>query len=258
MPYKIKAMTKKSALEPEAIISRSEVLLDLFYTHKRWVVLGTSLLMVVGLAWGGMTWYQRQQDRKAELLEYQASKEILGELLTNENRAANHQKAVDLYQELLTQYPRSSSALFAQYQLGNSYVELKQYDKAIAAYQDFIRRYPGNKTLLPAVYLRLGYAHILQGDSQAALADFDQASKHPDAWNKDQAYYEAGRVYEKLGDKASAIGKYEGLIKEFPRSSWTREAQTRLKALGVFEPPAPSAGEGSPASEAIPEKSEKK
>ncbi len=254
MPYKIRTVTKKSALEPEVIATRSLALLDLLDAYRRWVILGVSLIIVAGLAWGGISWYQKQQDREAQLLEYQASKEIFGEPLTDENRSAKHQKAVELYEELLSKYPRSSNAPFAQFQLGNSYVELKQYDKAISAYQDFIARYSGHKTLLPAVYLRLGYAHLLKGDPQAALADFDQAIKDPDAWNKDQAYYEAGRVYEKLGDKTAAIGKYEGLIKEFPHSAWTREAQTRLKALGAFQQPAPSAGENPPAAEPKEEK----
>ncbi|MCI0529364.1 MAG: tetratricopeptide repeat protein, partial [Nitrospira sp.] len=237
MPYKIRSITKKSVLEPEVIATQSQALLDLLDIHKKWVILGVSLIIVVGLAWAGTNWYQMRQDREAALLEYQGSKEIFGEPLTDENRAAKHQKAIELYQDLLSNYPRSSKAPFAQYQLGNSYVELKQYDKAISAYQDFIVRYSGHKTLLPAVYLRLGYAHLFNGDPQAALADFDEAIKYPDAWNKDQAYYETGRVYEKLGDKTSAIGKYESLIKELPRSAWTREAQTRLKTLGVFQQP---------------------
>jgi len=258
MPYKIKTVAKKSALEPEAIVSKSQDVLEQFYAHRRWVTLGVGLLLVIGLAWGGFAWFQADQNRKARQLEYEASKEILGISPTDENRQAQYEKVATLYQELLTNYPRSSSAPFAQYQLGNSYFELKQYDKAIAAYQDFIRRYAHHETLQPMVYLRLGYAHLHQGDSQAALADFDLVIKHPKAWNKDQAAYETGRVYEKLGDKTAAIGKYESLIKEFPKSSWAREAQTRLKALGVFQQPAPSAGESPPAMEGVPEKSEKR
>jgi TolA-binding protein len=256
MPYKIKTVAKKSILEPEAIVSRSQDVLEWFYAHRRWVAIGVGLLLVGGLVWGGVAWFQADQNRKARLLEYQASKEIAGVSLTDQNRQTKYEKAATLYQELLTNYPRSSSAPFAQYQLGNSYFELKQYDKAIAAYQDFIRRYARHETLLPMVYLRLGYAHLFQGDSQAALADFDQVIKHPKAWNKDQAYYEAGRVNEKLGDKTSAIGKYESLIKEFPKSSWAREAQTRLKTLGVFEQSAPAAGQSSPPPTTAPEQSE--
>ena len=256
MPYKIKTVAKKSALDTEAIVSRSQDVLEQLYAHWRWVNLGVGLLLVGGLIWGGIAWFQADQNRKARLLEYQAAQEISGVSNTDQNRQAKYQKAAEHYQELLTNYPRSLSAPFAQYQLGNSYFELKQYDKAIAAYQDFISRYARHETLLPMVYLRLGYSHLLQGDSQAALADFDQVIKHPKAWNKDQAYYEAGRVYEKLGDKTAAIGKYESLIKEFPTSSWGREAQIQLKALGVFEQSVPPAGQSSPAP--VPEQNEKK
>lgn len=258
MPYKIKTIAKKSMLEPATIVSRSEAVLNLLNTHRRWVALGVGLVLVVGLAWGWITWSLAEQNRKAQALEHEASKQVSGESLPEAELTDRTQKAIALYQEILTSYPRSSSTPFAQYQLGNSYFELKQYDKAVAAYQDFIHRYSGHKVLLPMVYPRLGYAHLFQGDHQAALADFDQVIQLENAWNKDQAYYEMGRVYEGLGEKASAIGKYEGLIKEFPRSPWAGEAQTRLKALGAFVPPAPSAGEAPSTPGDVPEKSEKK
>jgi TolA-binding protein len=258
MSYKIKTVAKKSVLEPEEIVSRSQVFLDRFYAYRWGVTIAAGLLLVGGLVWAGVAWFQADQNRKGRLLEYQASKEISGVSLSDPNRQAKYEKAVGLYRELLTNYPRSSSAPFAQYQLGNSYFELKRYDEAITAYQDFIQRYTWHETLLPMVYLRLGYAHLLQGDTQTALADFDQVIKHPKAWNKDQAYYESGRVHEQLGDKTAAIGKYESLIKKFPKSSWALEAQTRLKALGVFEQSAPPAGESSPAPVPAPNPNEKK
>lgn len=271
MPYKIKTIPKKSMLEKAEIVTRSEVVLNLLNTHRRWVALGIGLVLAGGLAWGWITWSLAEQNRKAQSLEYEASRQVSGESLPEAEFADQTQKAITLYQEILTNYPKSSSAPFAQYQLGNSYFELKQYDKAVAAYQDFIQRYSGHKILLPAVYQRLGYAHLFQGDQQTALGDFDEVIKLSDAWNKDQAYYEMGRVYEGLGDKASAIGRYEGLIKEFPRSPWASEAQTRLKALGAFTsnegerspsilgtsvPPAAPFGETPSATGGIPEKNE--
>lgn len=259
MTYKIKAATKKPVLEPEKIIHQTQSLLDRVATHRRWIGLGVGLAVLIGLLWGGTVWVKVKQDREARLLEYQASKALSAPVSPGGDPAANQQKAAGLYQEIIEKYPKSASAPFAQYQLGNIYSDLKEFDKAIAAYQDFIERYSKREDLLPMVYLRLGYAQFERGDSQAALANFEQVIKHPKAWNKDQAYYETGRVYEWMGNKEAAISKYEGLIKEFPKSPWTQEAQLRLKTLGVFEQAVPQAptGEDTLKSKGVPEKSEK-
>jgi tetratricopeptide (TPR) repeat protein len=248
MPYKIRTTPKKPMLDPEAIVSRSEAVLDRLRKHRVGVGLVVGILLAGGLTWGGIIWFQAKQDRAALLLEYEASKIALETPSEQEDLMARQEKASVLYQEILAKYPRSSSAPFAQFQLANRYFELHQYEKAAEAYQEFLRQYRGHETLVPMVHLRLGYAHLFREDYQAALSDFQRVIEDPNAWNRDQALYEAGRVLEGLDEREAAIQKYEGLIKEFPRSPWAGEAQSRLKALGVFETDEPASGE-----ESVPE-----
>ncbi len=244
MPYKIKTPSKKSMLEPEELVSRSEILIDQVLQHRRWIAIGTALVLMVAVAAGGSFWYVSEQNRKARLLEYEAMKLTSGRGNDQEAGGPQYQLAAQRYEEVLTLYPGSASAPFAQFQLGNVYYEMGRYDEALAAYQTFIERYADARTLLPMVRQRKGYAHLATGDLKSALAEFEQVTRVPDAWNKPQAHYEAGRVHEGSGDNEAAISQYESLIKAFPRSPWAQEAQTRLKALGVFETPAADGGGG--------------
>lgn len=235
MPYKIKTAPKKSALEPEELVGRTEVLADWLRTSWKGIAWAATALLAVALVWGGLFWFKAQQDERARQLEAEASKILSQDALEGEQRREAYEKASGIYRQIVAEYPGSSVSPFAQYQLGNLAAELAEYDRAVGAYKDFIERYPDHPVLLPMVYQRLGYAYLQSGDRQAALGAFEEVVRRPEAWSRDQAYYETGRLYEGMDRRDEAIRRYEALIKEHPRSPWVQEAQNRLTALGVFQ-----------------------
>ncbi len=62
---------------------------------------------------------------------------------------------------------------YASYNVGNTYVKLKDYASAIAAYTEAIER----DQHMPEAYYNRGVAHILSGDTQAGLADLSRAGE---------------------------------------------------------------------------------
>ncbi len=62
---------------------------------------------------------------------------------------------------------------YASYNVGNTYVKLKNYDSAIAAYTEAITRDQD----MPEAYYNRGVAHILAGDTQKGLADLSKAGE---------------------------------------------------------------------------------
>jgi tol-pal system protein YbgF len=91
------------------------------------------------------------------------------------------EKARQLFQDLIKQYPKSENADNAQFWIGESYYQDKWYEKAILEYQVVIEKYPkGNK--VPAALLKQGLSFIQLGDkSNARLILNELIKKYPDS-----------------------------------------------------------------------------
>lgn len=81
------------------------------------------------------------------------------------------------YLDILQDWKYCSNKLydfpFAAYNMGNSYMRIKEYDSAIKAYTDAIER---DKSL-PEAYFNRGIAYILHGNAEKGLADLSQAGE---------------------------------------------------------------------------------
>ena len=234
MTYKIKVPPRRNILEPEELLSRGETLLHALSTHRRGIALSLACVVAAAVIGGGVFWKRLQQDRQAQLQLHEVSVTLAGLPETGKARAEIYEMTTQRYQEILANYPNSPSTPFALYQLGNAYFELGQFHRAIESYQDLKQRFPRHESLLPLVHLRLGYTYLQQGKEEDALEAFKQVIQQPDGWNRVQAHFEVARIYEGRGDRDRAVLEYEGLIREFPLSLWTREAQARLNQLGAF------------------------
>lgn len=230
MAYKIKIDSKRQLKEPDEFVSIMERVFSFGKENLRYLVITLAVLLAIAIAYAAFIIKARIDDDKAGRLEYDASRYYFGS--GREKTGQDLKKAVDIYQKIVTDYKKSSSGPIAYYYLGNVHIELKEYDAAIRAYKGFIERYPNRRDLIPLVYQRLGYAYLAKGDNQNALDSFNRAAGLEYAKNRDQSLFESGRILEMMGKKDEAIKKYEEIVKNFPSSIYTAEAQVKMKALG--------------------------
>lgn len=101
-------------------------------------------------------------------------------------------KARQLFQKLIQDYPKSSNVDNAQFWIGESYYNEKWYERAILEYQTVIEKYPkGNK--VPAAMLKQGMA------------------------------------LQQIGEKSSARLILQELVKKYPKASEAAIARKKLK-----------------------------
>jgi tol-pal system protein YbgF len=82
-------------------------------------------------------------------------------------RAGDPVKGRELLLRFLQQNPKNELAANAQYWVGETYYNEKNYEQAILAFQDVIKHYPG-KEMIPAAMLKQGMAFADLGDAKSA------------------------------------------------------------------------------------------
>ncbi len=237
MGYKIKDHSDKSAAaEPIVVLSSKEQFL-FFVEEHRGLVWGGILLVVVliaGLA--TFNWLSQQKEAESWELQGQAQQLYLDRPFDDaEKGKGNVQEALGMFQDILDQYPGTSSAKVSSFLLGNSLMEGEDYQGAIEAYTAFIQTHRQDPILVGLVQQRLGLAHLLKGNREAAESAFHAVLENAQAFNKDQVLFELAKLAESEEKTDEAVSHYKQLIQEFPLSPFSTEANLRIKVLAPEE-----------------------
>lgn len=238
MSYRIKHEAKTIHADEAHLLSGMERLLVSLEQHRRSVLIGALVVALAVAAVIGTLWYDTQQESAAAEVHRQATQLYLDRPADNLAKAdENLKQAITLYRRVVEQYPRSRSAQLALFQLGNALVQINDIGGGIEAYNKYVATYGTNKMMLGLVYQRLGYAHLLSGDREAAVKAFMNVLALPGTLNKDQVLFELGKLEESLFRPEGALAHYQDLIKVFPSSPFAGEATMRMKALEAKKTP---------------------
>ncbi len=83
--------------------------------------------------------------------------------------------------------------------------------------------------MLPLVYQKLASAYIKVGKDDEALETLDTLSKFKGGIFRDTALILEARMYEAAGKHEDAVKKYSELVKDFPFSPWSTEANAVIE-----------------------------
>lgn len=89
-----------------------------------------------------------------------------------QRRIGNYQGAITAFQGFIAKYPKSTLAPRAQYWIGDSYFNLRDFKSAIASQQKLISAYPDSSSV-PDALLNMASAQLENGDNNAARKTMD-------------------------------------------------------------------------------------
>ena len=101
------------------------------------------------------------------------------EAAQGQRRIGNYQGAIVAFQNFIKQYPKSSLAPRAQYWIGDSYFNLRDFKLAVASQQTLIKTYPDSPSV-PDAMLNIASSQIEMGESVTGRKTLeDLVGKYP-------------------------------------------------------------------------------
>ena len=89
-----------------------------------------------------------------------------------QRRIGNYQGAITAFQAFIAKYPKSTLAPRAQYWIGDSHFNLRDFKNAIASQQKLVAAYPDSSSV-PDALLNMASAQLEAGDNPAARKTMD-------------------------------------------------------------------------------------
>ncbi|MCS6318814.1 MAG: tetratricopeptide repeat protein [Nitrospira sp.] len=248
MSYRIKVPAKVDPLDEAHLLTGVERFLLALQEQRRAVLVGLGVLLVAAAVVAGVMWYDYQATLKARELEQEATLHYLNRPADDPKKSHEQlSQAINLYKQVVDQYPRSPVAPLALFHLGNAQVLANEVDAGIETYKRFMLLHSSNISLLGLVQQRLTYAYLAKGDRDQAVKAFTGILEIPGALNKDHVLFELAKLEESQSRPEGALAHYQDLMKNYPNSPFTSEAAVRVKVLEVKKSPESPAATATPA-----------
>ncbi len=123
----------------------------------------------------------------------------------DEYNVGDYHTAIEYFQKILDRYPFSEQAKLAELKAADSNYYLEKYTEALALYEAFEERHPTNEAI-PYILFQKGLCY----------------------------YQNIGTVDRDTSSAKKAIRAFKQLLKSFPKSPYTAEAQAKIIAARNF------------------------
>jgi len=206
--------------------------------------------MTIALSSGCASTPAPEPEPSAELYYSQAEEMLKGSTVLFFLSDVDYQKATELLQRVIDDYPYSEFATLAELKIGDIRFDQMRYEEAQSYYQDFVELHPKNPQVPYALY-RNGLSYFKQirdpdrdqRPTNEAIKQFELVvEKHPDSEYASKArerlrecrdtlatrHAKIGNYYYKEGVCHAAIRRYTQAIDEYPDHTDNRLTRARL------------------------------
>ncbi len=227
-----KKITKKQLKEPDEFITLTERGVIFVQQHSKKIAVAGVLLLVLILSvvfWG--MWEKKKEEQAA--LDYRVALELY-EQSRAPGRVASEQedKAVlAKFDELITQYPRTSSGRFALLYKGNILLSENKYDEAAKEYSAFLDKAGKEKLFRYFAWEGIGRAYEGKKDYAKAIEAYQKVLELGEGYAVADAHLSLGNCYEKLGKNKEAIEQFNAFLGSGQKSSLTNIVLRKVSLL---------------------------
>jgi tetratricopeptide (TPR) repeat protein len=228
--------TRKELLEePDPFLVFIGRALAFVKKYQQQIIMAVMAVFIVLVAVSGMVYYHRHAEEKAAAM--------LGSAISNYNTllrkdpnilnpkepsAEEYEKAQKAFQEIMEKYDSTGAGKAALLHYADLSYRAKKYDDAIQSYEKALNLFVEQPAFKNLIFNSLAYAYEAKEDAENAAKYFNMIVADESSVMKDQALFNLGRMYEKLGKKDQQTEVYKRIIAEYPNSIYFQLAKEKI------------------------------
>lgn len=222
------ATSKRKALREDTVVTLYARWLDFYHRYRKQLYAGLAAIAVVIFGVIGYSYYQRQQEQRAQ--------QLLGEVLPLYEQG-KYREALDGADgrsgllALARDYGSTNAGNLARFYAADALYRLGEYDQALELWQAF----DSDDPMLAAAALA-GQAAVYEnkGEHERAAELYRRAAdRYDNPVVTPQYLLRAGRNYEAAGNLEAARRMYEAIRERYPESAQATEAEIALARIAA-------------------------
>lgn len=225
-----KKKISKKEMKEDALITTYVKATTFYEENKKNISIGlTALIVIVAIGF----FYAKNRSADNE----KAATELAKVYSFYDN--AQYQIAIDGVRErniiglkaIADEYGSTRSGSMAKLYLGNCYYNLRKFSDALKEYEDFS---PEGELLTVSRYAGIGSCYEALGNYKEAAENYEKAAtKYAGDLNAAENFNNAARNYAAVGQKEQALDLYKKIKKNYPTTTFAREADRYIAKLSV-------------------------
>jgi len=200
-------ITKKEIEKPDSFQLALKQITTYIKENKTKIYLISGVItLIIAISFG---WYFYRMNYENSAQKLYAKVNLVAMKLTMQGGKPD-QNILNMYRDIITQYPGSKAAMMVHYQMGNMYYNLGDIESSIKAYTEFLKEVPEGSDLRALAQTGLGYCYESKKDLKDALDSFEKAANSKfDGSFEGITYRNIARIYEEMDNKGKAIEYYK-------------------------------------------------
>ena len=226
-----KKKTRKQLLkEPDEFITLTGKAISFVTEYQKQISYTLYALVAVALIFFGYRFFAQRAETKAFALLGQTQSKY-ETLIKTSSEPEVYSQVSDAFQSIIKKYGGNAGGKLARLIYANISYDARQYEKAIALYKQSLSDFKEDKFVYNMILSNLGHAYQRVGDEQNAAAYFEKAASATDSPVREEALFNLGLMYAKLGEAAKSQKTLQEILDNHPDSIYFDMVEEELSTL---------------------------
>ena len=226
-----KKKTRKQLLkEPDEFITFTGKAITFVTGYQKQISYMLCAIVAIVLIFFGYRFFAQRAETKAftRLGQTQSKYDTLKK---TSSETAAYSQVSEAFQSIIKKYGGNAGGKLARVIYANISFDAQQYEKAIALYKQSLNDFKDDKLVYNMILSNLGHAYQRVEDEQNAAAYFEKAASATDSPIREDALFNLGLMYEKLGEATKSQKTLQEILNNHPDSIYFDVVEEELNTL---------------------------